>query len=120
MSHMEKPPAVATLTAKDNVGSGKNDNIHNSETDPSSQAGIGRSAAVAAALERNHKRLIAIKRRSIASLGNMAAASLDGTMEAIENVDDEAMLERAAQFFENVRGFARLLGDFRDTKGADQ
>jgi hypothetical protein len=38
MSHMKKPPALATLTAKDNVGSGKNDSNHNSETNPSAQA----------------------------------------------------------------------------------
>lgn len=38
MLHMEKPPALATLTAKDSVGSGKNDRNYNSETNPSAQS----------------------------------------------------------------------------------
>jgi hypothetical protein len=116
MSHMEKPPALATLTAQNNVGSGKNENNHNSETDPSSQAQIERSPAVAAALARNHKRRLAIKRGSLCSLANMAGASHDALMEALENCDDEEIIERGKDFIENARGFAKLLADFRDTR----
>jgi hypothetical protein len=117
---MEKPPAFATLTAKDNVGSGKNDTNHNSEIDPSSQAKIEHSPAVAAAIERNHKRLLAIKRGSIVSFLNALDASLELTSEATGNLDDDQMLEQGARLIANARGFAKLLGDFRDTRGAGQ
>jgi hypothetical protein len=50
----------------------------------------------------------------------MAAASLDSTMEAIENADDEEIIERGKGFIENSRGFAKLLADFRDTREASQ
>jgi hypothetical protein len=84
-----------------------------------SQAQIELSPAVAAAIERNHNRLLGIKRGSIASLVNMAGASLDGTMEAIEDLDDHAMLAHGARFIESARAFAKLLADFRDTQGAN-
>jgi hypothetical protein len=80
---------------------------------------IEHSPAVAAAIERNHKRLLAIKRGSLWSLANMACASLDALMEAIENVD-EAIIEHGRRFIENVRGFAKLLADFRDEREARQ
>jgi hypothetical protein len=98
-----------------------NDTSDHSEIAGNSQAqNEHRSAAVAAAIERNHKRLLAIKRGSIESLAGMAGASLDRTMEALENVDDDELLVCGAQLIENVRGFARLLADFRDERGARQ
>jgi hypothetical protein len=121
MLHMEKPSALRALTAQNNVGSGKNDNIHNSETDPSAQAqNEPHSAAAAASIERNHKRLLGLKRGTLWSLANMAGASHDELMEALENCDDEEMIERGAHFIENVRCFAKLLADFRDARGAAQ
>jgi hypothetical protein len=85
-----------------------------------SQAQIERSPAVAAAIQRVRARKLAIKRGSIASLGNMAGANLDGTMEALENVDNDVMLERGARFIENARAFKKLLADFRDAREANQ
>ena len=91
MLHMEKTSALATLTAQNNVGSGKNDSDYNSETGPSAQAqNEPRSAAVAAAIERNHKRLLAIKRGSIASLAGMAGASLTPTFKTDRTLRDPA------------------------------
>jgi hypothetical protein len=93
--------------------------IHN-ETTGNSQGKNRHSPAVAAAIGRDHKRLLAIKRGSIASLAGMAGASLDGTMEALENVDDDELLVRGAQLIENVRGFAKQLADFRNEREASQ
>jgi hypothetical protein len=76
--------------------------------------------AVAAAIERAKQRLLAIKRRSLWSLANMAGASHDALIEALENEDDEEIIERGKGFIENARGFAKLLGDFRDEREASQ
>jgi hypothetical protein len=89
-----------------------------SETDSSSQAEIKCSPAVAVVIERNQKRLLSIKRGSLWSLANMAAASNDALMESIENVDDEEIIKRGRSFIENVRGFVKLFNNFRDTRGA--
>jgi hypothetical protein len=78
------------------------------------------SAAVAAAIQRQKLRLLAIKRSSLSSLASMAGASLDSLMEALENRDDEATLEHCKRFLENARGFARLLADFRNEWEASQ
>jgi hypothetical protein len=93
--------------------------IHN-ETTGNSQGKNSHSPAVAAAIGRDHKRLLAIKRGSLWSLANMACASLDELMESLENFDDEALFTHGRIFIENARGFAKLLGDFRDTGGAGQ
>jgi hypothetical protein len=41
-------------------------------------------------------------------------------MDALENYDDEAILNHGALFIGDVRGFAKLLADFRDTREASQ
>jgi hypothetical protein len=84
------------------------------------QAEIERSPAVTAAIRRAKARTLAIKRGSIASLANMAGAQHDALIEALENVDDDVMLERGARFIENARAFKKLLADFRDARRAGQ
>ena len=78
------------------------------------------SPAVAEAIERNHKRLLAIKRGSILSFLNAIDASLELTSEAAGNLDDDQMLEHGARLIANARGFAKLLANFRDTREASQ
>jgi hypothetical protein len=116
----KNPPAgVADGLDKTSLPGG----IDSSKTTPNaniSQAQIASSPAVAAAIQRAKARTLAIKRGSIASLANMAGASLDGTIEALENVDDDVMLERGKRFIENARAFKKLLADFRDARRAGQ
>jgi hypothetical protein len=63
---------------------------HNEITKNSQAQNEPRSAAVAAAIERNHKRLLAIKRGSIASLAGMAGASLTPTFKTDRTLRDPA------------------------------
>lgn len=110
-------PAVATQDSPDKVCTKQN---HIIELKQISQAQIERSPAVAAALQRARARLLAIKRISVWRLANMAGAEHDALMEALENTDDDAILDHGKLFIEDVRGFAKLLGDFRDTREARQ
>ncbi len=115
----ENPEARAnTLTGPQTLT-----NFDSSEATPNpaaAQEENRHSPAVVTCLARHREHLFQLKRASIASLANMAGASLDGTIEALENVDDDVMIERGARFIENARGFAKLLADFRDTREASR
>jgi hypothetical protein len=116
----ENPPACGAGGSDSKAFPGRNCSKTTTPKAQVSQETTPHSPAVAAAIGRSNKRLLAIKRGSIASLAGMAGASLDCTMEAIDNVDDDAMLEHATRFFESARGFARLLADFRNEREASQ
>jgi hypothetical protein len=114
----ERPPSAKGGLSETSYFAG--DGTENTKTPIRGQEKNRPSAAVAAAIERNHKRLLAIKRGSIWSLANMAGASHDALMEALENCDDEEIIERGKDFIEDSRGFAKLLANFRDTREANQ
>jgi hypothetical protein len=89
----------------------------NSRPEPKNQAP---SRAVQASIERNHARLLSIKSESLWRIYDNAAGRIEEAMRALEDRDDDAILEHGSLFLEAGSSISKLLKDFRETREAIQ